>query len=232
MNQFHGLNSYKSTKGVKKFSFTNFKWALKGAVARGSQPGYTFVEDTPHTITKMEATFLKHNKIACVISANKKDLDQAGKENLRAAGIGFYNFKVKDFTAPADHQLVRAARAIEYYKTQGRATLVYCGFGEGRTGTFIAAWAMLHYLKNKPGANVGSICNRSSLEKHFGVEKEAQVQAVRAVAGLPVMPVAVAESNTSSCPPSGLASFAPLGLHYNGSGIGFPDNDNYSEISW
>lgn len=184
----HGLSPYVDSS-KKMFSFTNFQWVVdqdqsepgKTAyrVARSSQPQYTS-KDRDHTLTPMDVSFLRHNRFSCVLSANECNMDEKGKQLLRSAGIAFYNFKIRDMHAPTPSQMERAIKVIEHYSTRG-AVLVFCGYGQGRTGTYVAGWAMKCYLKSA-GVNVRELCNQSYLGANFGVERAAQVQLIRATA--------------------------------------------------
>lgn len=219
--QVHGLNVYKSDN-KKTFAFTNFQWVLGGKLARCSQPYYGG-GDAPHTLMPIDVRLLKDNKIVCVISANSCDMSDSGKKLLRAAGIDFYNFKVQDFRAPTLDQLREAADLIEDYhgrKQNFGATLIYCGFGQGRTGTFVAAWAMSKHMTRQPGTNIEQMCTPTFLDDVFGVERPCQIQAVQAVAtgrrlsqvSLPPMADLFGSSGSGSFHPGGApSSSGPFG---------------------
>lgn len=181
-NKVHGLNRYKYTD-KNAFSFGNFQWVLEGTLARSAQPGYVAPLDADHKLEPIDVRLLQDNKIVCVISANNCAMSDKGKELLKAAGIDFYNFKVEDGHAPKVQQLKEAADLIEEHcnrKQNYGATLVYCGYGQGRTGTFVAAWALMKHIAGRPGVNVDELCTRTFLRDAFGVEQSGQDLAIKA----------------------------------------------------
>ena len=183
MASIPGLNPYGGTF-KKEFSFTRFQWVLPGAVARSAQPNYG-ISDAPHTVTPFDVRFLQLNKVKCVISANHCDMDREGSKRLNAGGIDFLHAPVPDFTAPLPPILRVIANTIETTRTRKKdpgATLVYCGYGQGRTGTYIAAWAMIKYMAGRP--EIKDMCTHAFLRAQFGVEKPEQSRAVCLAAGL------------------------------------------------
>ena len=177
-----GLNRY-DPKAKRQLAFARFQWVLGGTLARSAQPNYVGPKDADHTVRPFDVTFLQLNKIVCVISANSCDMNPKGRALLKAAGIDFYHAKVTDHAAPTPEQLQEVANRIEGYRTRKDnpgATLVYCGYGQGRTGTYVAGWAMLKHMENR--LDKKGMCTLSFLWSQFGVEKQAQVQVIKAVA--------------------------------------------------
>ena len=83
---------------------------------------------------------------------------------------------------PTPAQLRTVADLIEHNRTRPQdpgATLIYCGAGQGRTGTYVAGWAMLKYLDNV--LDKKSMLNLNFLSRQFGVERSEQALAVKAV---------------------------------------------------
>ena len=195
---------------------------------RSSAPGYTG-GDKPHTIKAMDAGYLRGNRVHCVISFNHCAMDGEGKERLRKAGIAFFNFKIVDFAAPTSEQLNEVADLIEFYRSKGGATSLFCGYGEGRTGTFVAAWAILMYMRQNKVANISELCRFSPLKENFGVETMAQADAVRAVMGLEAcVTEPAAYPSAPTFPVIGAPSFPPPGFFCSSapSGISLPDDTN------
>ena len=175
-----GLNPF-SSSAKKEVSFGCFQWVLPGTLARSTQPGYTGT-DNDHTVKPFDVTFLRLKKIVCIISANSRDMLQGGRDLLKDAGIDFYQFKLVDFTAPTPAQLRTVADLIEHNRTRPQnpgATLIYCGAGQGRTGTYVAGWAMLKYLDNVLDRKL--MLSLGFLWRQFGVERPEQALAVKAV---------------------------------------------------
>lgn len=90
-----------------------------------------------HSLDKKATDFLKTSGIKHVISLNSKAVSNTEiKEKLLAAGIAYTPLPVADFTAPTEEQL---STGNEAYKKHRDGTLVWCGYGHGRTGTMITA---------------------------------------------------------------------------------------------
>ncbi|GLS24750.1 hypothetical protein [Marinibactrum halimedae] len=177
------LNTY-SPRNKKKFAFTNLQWASNGVVARSAQPNYEH-RDGNHTLSPVDVSFLRYQRIATVIGANKFPLDDDGQKRLNNLGIQYHHRGLKDFRAPTVDVIKDVANKIQAARSKGGATLVYCGFGAGRTGTYVAGWAVLHYYMPL-GANLEEVCTEAFLKQQFGVETPAQVNAIRAAANLSV----------------------------------------------
>ena len=150
-----------------KISIKRFQWVLEGKLARCAQPGYG-TGDQPHSVNRHDAYFLSSKNITRVISVNACAMTQAGQTALNNAGIAFHHFPVPDYQAPTAWELWEVARLIE---TGRGATVVYCGYGQGRTGTFVAGWAK---LKIKPA--IKGMDKRQFLKENFGVEANCQFQ--------------------------------------------------------
>ena len=218
MTSLPGLNPYGGTFR-KEFSFTRFQWVLPGVVARSAQPGYGG-GDAPHTVKPFDVRFLQLNKITCVISANHCDMDAEGAKRLIAGGIDFVHAPVPDFAAPRPETLRVIANTIEHCRTRKRtpgATLVYCGYGKGRTGTFVAAWAMMKYMAGRP--DIEDMCTHAFLSAQFGVEKPEQSRAVCLAAGRPFN-----EGGTAGAGSSAPSFIGPPGVASGPSGIAMPSS--------
>ncbi|MDY6919244.1 MAG: protein tyrosine phosphatase [Pseudomonadota bacterium] len=182
----YGLTPY-ANHSRTEMGFTNFQWVLPGKVARSSQPGYTG-HDGVQKISMVQVMFLKTKGIRCIISANEYGIDTDSQNNLTKANIAYHHYSVKDMRAPSQFQLQNAADRMQQAISGGGGVLVYCGYGQGRTGTFVTAWAMLKYFAAADGKRKLSrneMCNSKFLSDNFGVEKAHQVAAIRAVAALP-----------------------------------------------
>ena len=222
----YGLNQYQSNL-VTERGFRNFQWVLNGVLARSAQPNYTG-SDRPHELSYLQADFLKKKGITCLISSNKYALPAHSKTLLSTHGIAYYHFEVEDYTAARPEQLRRAADIVEINRKKG-ATLIHCGYGEGRTGTMVAAWAMLAHLPSQAGANLDILCSRNNLKANFGVETADQARNIRIAARLPdTLPATLpfppglgfsGAGQSAPQPASGAA--APFA---GPSGIGMPDD--------
>ena len=220
----HGLNTYQSNF-ITDRGFRNFQWVLPGVLARSAQPNYTG-KDQPHEISFLQVDFLKKKGITCVISSNEYGLPDHSKTLLATYGIAYVHFGIDDFQAASPYQLMNAADIIEANRKRG-ATLVHCGFGEGRTGTIVAAWAMLKHMPAQAGVNINTMCTRSILKANFGVETEGQVANIRAAANLP----ATAPATLAYPPGLGFPSSGSSGKSFSGP-MGLPDAASFPLISF
>lgn len=226
----HGLNTYQSHLTTDR-GFRNFQWVLPGVLARSAQPNYSG-KDEPHDISFLQADFLKKKGISCVISSNQYELPDHSKTLLVTYGIAYYHFRIEDYHAASPQQLKTAADIIETNRKRG-ATLVHCGYGKGRTGTIVAAWAMLKHMPAQAGANINVMCTLAGLKTNFGVETKDQLINIRAAANLPVTPQATLPyppglgfSTATSGAGSSAHSFSGPG------GIGMPNATSFPPINF
>lgn len=149
--------------------FARFQWVVLGAVARSAQPYYR-AHDEPHNIYAPDIAFLASHRISCVISANTYAVSDESRTLLETAQIRYEHLPVPDFGAPLLESLKRAADLIEGYPP----TLVFCGYGQGRTGTYVAAWARLRWGLDR--------FDLEYLRREFGVETAAQAESLAQLA--------------------------------------------------
>lgn len=110
---------------------------------RSGSPHYSGADN--HSLDKKAIDFLKTSGIKHVVSLNSKAVTNTEiKEKLVAAGIAYTPLPVADFNAPTEEQL---STGNEAYKKYRDGTLVWCGYGHGRTGTMITA-LQIYAIKN------------------------------------------------------------------------------------
>ncbi|CAB4426389.1 unnamed protein product [Rhizophagus irregularis] len=119
--------------------FSRFEWVISKRLARSSAPHYTG-RDESQNMDNDAIQFLVDNGINNVISMNQISLTDDVIERMQERGISYLNLPVEDYTAPTIRQL---REAYDSYLPAQRTTLVYCGYGHGRTGTVIAAFMLL-----------------------------------------------------------------------------------------
>ncbi|WP_290580783.1 dual specificity protein phosphatase family protein [Ketobacter sp.] len=184
-NTLFGLNCYEDNVQTE-MGFKNFQWVHHGRVARASQPNYNNT-DRVQEYSMHNILFLKMKGIRCIISANHEGISEESTRKLAAANIAHHHYRVEDFQPPTPAQLQNAANMIQHVTQGGGAVLVHCGYGQGRTGTFVAAWAMLKCFDGGDGKRSLSrdqMCDLNFLRTNFGVETQPQVNAIRTAAGL------------------------------------------------
>jgi len=118
---------------LKNPVFKRFEWVVPGRLARSSAPYYDG-EDADEAINQTSIEFLNNYKIKNVISLNSVELSPRQKGRLRAAGISYSHIKAVECTAVAQEQFDEIWNA---YNEAG-VTIVYCGYGDGRTGMAIS----------------------------------------------------------------------------------------------
>ncbi|WP_347900984.1 protein tyrosine phosphatase [Pseudomonas purpurea] len=111
-------------------------------VYRSSQPYYDPVTgDTPQVIDAPVIEVLNKFNIRLIVSLNHYEIEEGrgllGKYKIRYLFLG-----VKDFSAPTASKLDEACRQINTTIKEGHSALIYCGYGQGRTGTMMTAWEM------------------------------------------------------------------------------------------
>lgn len=84
-------------------------------------------------------SFLVSKKISNIISLNSVVLDSATIKALKGQGISYTQYKVADFQPPTLDQLVAIGKNYGTMAKAKKNTLVYCGYGHGRTGTAVSA---------------------------------------------------------------------------------------------
>ncbi|KAI0528344.1 hypothetical protein GGR58DRAFT_509588 [Xylaria digitata] len=123
-----------------KAGFHQFEWVKdhipsSDRLARSSAPNYQG-SDSDQRLTDDSITFLKDNKIEHVISLNSKANNDTIKKKLKDNNIEYTPLPVTDFTAPT---LAQLKKGNDEYKKHRCGTLVWCGYGHGRTGTMVSA---------------------------------------------------------------------------------------------
>lgn len=93
--------------------------------------------------------YLQGKGVKYVISANHIELPKAQKDNLQKAGIGYLWVPVPDFQTPTPAQF---KKAHDQYVANKSGVHFYCGWGNGRSGTYITGVEILEgvYPTQKP----------------------------------------------------------------------------------
>jgi len=119
---------------LKNPVFRRFEWVVPGRLARSSAPYYDG-EDSDESINDDSIEFLKKYGIKNIISLNSIELLSRQKGKLRPAGISYSHIKALEYTAVTQEQFDQIWKAYD----KGGVTIVYCGYGDGRTGMAISA---------------------------------------------------------------------------------------------
>ena len=119
---------------IKGSVFRRFEWVIPDRLARSSAPFYDG-EDADESINEVSIEFLKNYGIKNIISLNSVELSPREKGRLRAAKISYSHIKAVKCTAVTQEQFDQIWNAYD----KAGATIVYCGYGDGRTGMAISA---------------------------------------------------------------------------------------------
>ena len=114
--------------------FRRFQWVIPGRLARSSAPYYNG-EDADESINETSIEFLDKYRIKNIISLNSVELSPRPRGWLRAAEISYSHIKAVECAAVTQDQFDQIWNAYD----KAGATIVYCGYGDGRTGMAISA---------------------------------------------------------------------------------------------
>ncbi|RDA93533.1 hypothetical protein CP533_3978 [Ophiocordyceps camponoti-saundersi (nom. inval.)] len=124
--------------------FWRFEWVKDflhtgDRLARSSAPHYN-CKDCDQRLTPASIQFLKENKITHVISLNQEASSHSIRNDLVKNKIAYTALPTVDFQAPTLGDLKKAYDAFKQHRD---GTLVWCGYGHGRTGTMVSALQIL-----------------------------------------------------------------------------------------
>ena len=119
---------------IKNPVFRRFEWVIPGRLARSSAPYYDS-EDADQSMNETAIEFLNNYRIKNVISLNSVELSPRERGWLRDAEISYSHIKAMEYAAVTQEQFDQIWNAYDKAGT----TIVYCGYGDGRTGMAISA---------------------------------------------------------------------------------------------
>lgn len=124
--------------GLYRFEIVKEYIAPGDLLARSSAP-YYHGSDSDQKITDETIAFFKESGITHVISLNSQANAEDMKTALATAGIAYTPRPVEDFhtLTPEDFQ-----QGWESFVQHRNGTLVWCGYGHGRTGTMVSGLQM------------------------------------------------------------------------------------------
>jgi atypical dual specificity phosphatase len=110
-----------------------FYWLIDHVLAGCSQPGSA--SSCPEALED-DLQWLRSRGIGAVLSLTEAPLAQQALDRYELAAL---HLPITDQTAPSPEQFVRALGFIDGQQAQGRAVVVHCRMGQGRTATILAA---------------------------------------------------------------------------------------------
>lgn len=111
-------------------TFSGFSWVRDGKLAGMPRPG-------GRTDLRSDLAFLHREGLQVLFSLTENSMSS---DVAQMYGMQLIHVPVKDFTAPSQHQLLDFIKVTENAMDEGKAVGVHCQGGQGRTGTFLAAW--------------------------------------------------------------------------------------------
>jgi len=160
------LAGYVKTLSSGKIAvFQNWVTFDKGGtkVFRSSQPYYNDTEDTVQKFDSPAVALLKTYNIKGIVSLNHNLIYDSSAAVLSAENITYHNLAIVDFSTPTVKELLYGCQAIDNILSRGNA-LVYCGFGQGRTGTMMTAYAIYKLPKGSPASKLEDLIEASTAE--------------------------------------------------------------------
>lgn len=160
-----------------------FYWLIEGLLAGCSRPGgrergnpfeskREALPEEDHQLDD-DLTWLEEQGIGSILSLTETPLNA---EVLARHHLAVLHLPVPDMTPPTTGQLVRALEFIDEQHAQGRAVVVHCLMGQGRTGTVLAAYLI------RSGASAAEALRTVRAVCAGAVESSAQERALYAFA--------------------------------------------------
>jgi hypothetical protein len=114
--------------------FSRFEWVIHDRFARSSAPHYV-TSDEDQTMDMEAVNFLVRYSITNIISLNTQPLSKRELLLLSCHEITYTHIAVADYHSPTPDEF----DAINSSFKNSDTTLVYSGYGHGRTGTAVSA---------------------------------------------------------------------------------------------
>ncbi|PHH81605.1 hypothetical protein CDD82_355 [Ophiocordyceps australis] len=166
------LNMARRLEGT---GFQRFEWVtgdfLRAGdkLARASAPHYD-CKDSNQELTYESVSFLRRNGITNVISLNEFADSPAMKKILKVNKIKYTPIPTADYKAPSLEELQKGYKSFNQ-ATNG-ATMVWCGYGHGRTGIMISAIEMFREAEKMQPTRF----SHSYLKRTNHIETKGQVR--------------------------------------------------------
>ena len=151
-----------------------FYWLIPRVLAGSRRPGGAGWERPEENHLEEDLRWLRGQSIEAILSMTEEPLDVSAVESH---GFAYLHLPVADMTPPNPAQLDDALAFIDRQTGRGRAVLVHCLAGQGRTGTVLAAYLIRSGLSPEQAiAELRLVCPRA-------VENALQAAALSDYAG-------------------------------------------------
>lgn len=164
-------NAYRRFHGIISDRPTNFSWVIEDKLAGSGLP-----------VTENEFKWVVDKGIKSIVTVREVPLPS---EWFDGGDIDYLHLRVEDFGAPTVEEMDEVVNFIDRTISSGRAVLVHCAAGKGRTGAVLAAYILKkqnltakHAIEKirimRPGS-VQSIMQETALymyEKYLKIKKK------------------------------------------------------------
>lgn len=142
----------------------DFSFVIPGKLAGMARPG-------PGPALEATLADLSAEGVGAVVSLTESPLDATA---LQVAGMQYLHLPVMDFSPPTPAQVERFVLFVDQANAAGRAVVVHCTAGRGRTGTMLACY-LVHI-----GLGAGEAIDSVRRIRPGSIETAEQEDAVRA----------------------------------------------------
>lgn len=121
------INLFCATVGMQAMEPINFSWVQEGKIAGMACPK-----------NQANVEWLKAQNIGLIVTLTENSLEKQGLKPVE--GIEFCHIQVPNMGVPSNEDVDAFIQKVNQVVARGKASVVHCQYGVGRTGTFLACW--------------------------------------------------------------------------------------------